>query len=39
LIRDGEPILVEGNTQIEPNDRVVVFFLNRSIKSIENLFN
>ena len=39
LIRDGEPILVDGNTQIEPNDRVVVFFLNRSIKSIENLFN
>lgn len=39
LIRDGEPILVDGYTQIEPNDRVVVFFLNRSIKSIENLFN
>lgn len=39
LIRDGEPILVDGNTQIEPNDRVVVFFLNRSIKLIESLFN
>ncbi len=39
LIREGEAILVDGNTQIEPNDRVVVFFLNRSIKSIESLFN
>ena len=39
LIRNGEPILVDGNTQIEANDRVVVFFLSRSLKSIESLFN
>src|SRR5690554_101252 len=39
LIRRGEPMLVDGNTRIEANDRVVVFFLNRSLKSIENLFN
>jgi trk system potassium uptake protein TrkA len=39
LIRDGEPMLVDGNTQIEANDKVVVFFLSRSLKSIENLFN
>ncbi len=39
LIRDGEPMLVYGDTLIEPNDRVVVFFLNKSLKSIENLFN
>lgn len=39
LIRNGEPMLVEGDTLIEPYDQVVVFFLNRSLKHIENLFN
>lgn len=39
LIRDGEPMLIDGETLIQPNDQVVVFFLNRSIKSIENYFN
>ncbi len=39
LIRDGEPLLIDGNTKVEPNDRVVVFFLNSSLKKIENLFN
>ena len=39
LIRNGEPMLVDGDTQIEPYDQVVVFFLQRSMKSIENLFN
>ena len=39
LIRNGEPMLVDGETQIEPYDQVVVFFLHRSMKSIENLFN
>ena len=39
LIRNGEPMLVEGNTQIEPYDQVVVFFLNRALKHIEQLFN
>lgn len=39
LIRDGNPILIDGNTMIEPNDKVVVFFLNRSLKKIEMLFN
>ena len=38
LIRNGEPMLVDGDTLIEPYDQVVVFFLNRSLKSIENLF-
>ena len=39
LIRNREPILIDGNSQIEPNDRVVVFFLNSSLKKIESLFN
>ena len=39
LIRNGEPMLVDGDTLIEPYDQVVVFFLNKSLKSIEKLFN
>lgn len=39
LIRNGEPILIDGETLIEPYDQVVVFFLNKSLKSIETLFN
>ncbi len=39
LIRNGEPMLVEGDTLIEPYDQVVVFFLNRALKHIEHLFN
>ena len=38
LLRNGEPILIDGNTQIEANDKVVVFFLTKSLKSIESLF-
>ena len=39
LIRNGEPMLVDGETLIEPYDQVVVFFLHRSMKSIENFFS
>lgn len=39
IIRNGEPMLVEGDTLIEPYDQVVLFFLNRSLKHIESLFN
>ena len=39
LIRNGVPMLVDGETLIEPYDQVVVFFLNKSMKNIENLFN
>ncbi|MBK5194433.1 MAG: Trk system potassium transporter TrkA [Proteiniphilum sp.] len=39
LIRNGQPMLVDGDTLIEPYDQVVVFFLNKSLKNIENLFN
>ena len=39
LIRNGEPMLIDGETLIEPYDQVVVFFLNRSMKNIENFFS
>ncbi len=39
IIRNGEPMLVDGDTLIEPYDQVVVFFLNKSLKNIESLFN
>lgn len=39
IIRNGEPMLVDGDTLIEPYDQVVVFFLNKALKSIEKLFN
>jgi trk system potassium uptake protein TrkA len=39
LIRNGEPMLIDGETLVEPYDQVVVFFLNRSMKSIEDFFS
>ena len=39
LIRDGEGILVTGNTVIQPNDHVVVFCLENMIKKAEKFFN
>lgn len=39
LVRDGEGILVNGDTQIQEGDHVVVFCLNTMIKKIEKLFN
>ncbi len=39
LIRDGVGRLVDGNTKIEPGDRVVVFCLNGAIHKFERLFN
>lgn len=39
LIRNGEPMLVDGDTQVEPYDKVVVFCLNDGIREAEKLFN
>ncbi|ADY36325.1 TrkA-N domain protein [Phocaeicola salanitronis DSM 18170] len=39
LIRNGEGILVTGNTTIQENDHVVVFCLNMMIKKLEKFFN
>lgn len=39
LIRDGEGVVVTGETQIRPNDHVVVFCLGMMIKKAEKYFN
>ncbi|KAA6345266.1 Trk system potassium uptake protein TrkA [termite gut metagenome] len=39
MIRNGEGLLVTGNTQIQAGDHVVVFCLNMMIKKIEKYFN
>ena len=39
LIRNGEGVVVMGNTQIQPGDHVVVFCLSMMIKKIEKFFN
>ncbi len=39
LIRQGEGIVVMGNTLLQPGDHVVVFCLNMMIKKIEKYFN
>ena len=39
LIRNGEGIVVMGNTQIQPGDHVVVFCLSMMIKKVERFFN
>ncbi len=39
LIRNGEGVVVTGNTQIQAGDHVVVFCLSMMIKKIEKFFN
>ena len=39
LIRNGEGVVVMGNTQIQPGDHVVVFCLSMMIKKVERFFN
>lgn len=39
LVRDGQGMLVGGNTQIRPGDHVVVFCLSGAIQKTEKLFN
>ncbi|MCP9611705.1 Trk system potassium transporter TrkA [Coprobacter tertius] len=39
LIREGKGLIVNGNTQIQPNDHVVVFCLDTAISKIDKLFN
>ncbi len=39
LIRDGQGMLVHGNTVIQPGDHVVVFCLSGAIHKVEKLFN
>lgn len=39
MIRNGEGVLVTGDTLIRPGDDVVVFCLSMMIKKIEKFFN
>ena len=39
LIRNGEGMLIGGNTHIQAGDRVLVFFLQGAIHKVERLFN
>lgn len=39
LIRNGEPMLIDGDTQVEAYDHVVVFCLDDALREIEKLFN
>lgn len=39
LIRNGEPMLVKGDTQIQANDHVVVFCLDSAMRKLEDYFN
>ena len=39
MIRNGEGILVTGDTLVQPGDHVVVFCLSMMIKKIEKFFN
>ncbi|MCL2649696.1 MAG: Trk system potassium transporter TrkA [Candidatus Azobacteroides sp.] len=39
LIRNGNPSIINGDTQIEANDHVVVFCLDTAIHKIEDYFN
>ena len=38
LIRNGEPMMIEGDTQLQANDHVVVFCLGNVISDLEKLF-
>ena len=38
LVRNGEPIIVDGSTRIEVNDKVLIFATQQSIHKIEKLF-
>jgi trk system potassium uptake protein TrkA len=38
LIRDGEPQIIEGNTLLQPNDRVMVFCLNSAMSKLKKYF-
>ncbi|MDR1624496.1 MAG: Trk system potassium transporter TrkA [Tannerellaceae bacterium] len=39
LIRDGEPMMINGNTQIQAFDNVVVFCLDTALRKLEDYFN
>ena len=39
LIRSGVPMMVEGSTQIQANDRVMVFCFESAMRKLKDCFN
>ncbi len=39
LIRDGKPIIIEGDTCIQADDHVVIFCLDTAMRKLQNYFN
>ena len=39
LIRNGKPMMIKGDTQIQENDHVVVFCLDTAMRKLEDYFN
>ena len=39
LIRGGEPMMIQGDTQIQAYDHVVVFCLDTAMRKLEDYFN
>jgi trk system potassium uptake protein TrkA len=39
LIRNGQPLIVKGDTHIQPGDHVIVFCLDAAMRKLEDLFN
>ena len=39
LIRDGKPMMIQGDTHIQPYDHVVVFCLDTAMRKVEEFFN
>lgn len=39
LIRDNTPIIIEGDTRIQPGDHVVIFCLDSAMRKLQNYFN
>jgi len=39
LIRENVPMMIEGDTQVQANDHVVVFCLDSAIRKVEEYFN
>jgi trk system potassium uptake protein TrkA len=39
VVRDGKGILVDGNTQIQPGDQVIVFSLSSMLRKVEKYFS
>ena len=39
MIRDGKPVMVDGETQIRTQDQVVVFCLDTAMRKLEKYFN